>query len=138
MTADQLETLTRAYIEDVFNRHDLSRLDKYMNADIDSHWLGDRTIHGVPAWKEAMGGFFAAFPNAAYTLQDIFFAGEKGVWRGTWRGTQSGGWEGLAATGRKASWTVIIIGRFANDKLAEDWVEYDRFNLLRQLDAVAK
>ena len=35
MTADQLETLTRAYIEDVFNRHDLSRLDKYMNADIE-------------------------------------------------------------------------------------------------------
>ena len=26
-----------------------------------------------------MGGFFAAFPDAAYTLQDIFFAGEKGV-----------------------------------------------------------
>jgi hypothetical protein len=33
-----------------------------------------------------MAGFFAAFPDAAFTLDDIFFAGDKGVWRVTWRG----------------------------------------------------
>jgi hypothetical protein len=31
---------------------------------------------------------------------------------------------------------VIIIGRFDDDKLAEDWVEYDRYNLFRQLGAL--
>jgi len=41
---------------------------------------------------------------------------------------------GISATGRKAKWTVIIIGRFEGDKLAEDWVEYDRYNLFRQLE----
>ena len=37
-----------------------------------------------------MGGkqFFDAFPDAAYTLSDLFFAGDKGVWRGTWHATQ--------------------------------------------------
>jgi len=30
---------------------------------------------------------------------------------------------------------VIIIGRFERDKIAEDWVEYDRYNLFRQLEA---
>ena len=40
------------------------------------------------------------------------------------------------ATGRKAKWTVIIIGRFERDKLAEDWAEYDRYNLFRQLGAL--
>jgi hypothetical protein len=24
------------------------------------------TIHGLPAWRAAMEGFFAAFPDAAY------------------------------------------------------------------------
>src|SRR4029079_1320278 len=33
-------------------------------------------------------------------------------------------------------WTVMIMGRFAGDKLVEDWVEYDRYNLFRQLGAV--
>jgi predicted ester cyclase len=55
------------------------------------------------------------------------------VWRSTWHATQRGDWQGIAASGRKATWTVIIIGRFAGGKLAEDWVEYDRFNLLSQL-----
>jgi predicted ester cyclase len=132
---DQHEAMTRAYLEDVFNRHNLPGLDKYMSADMISHWLGDRTLNGMQAWKEGMEGFFTAFPDAAYTLNDVFFAGDKGVWRGTWRATQRGDWEGIAPTGRKATWTVIIIGRFAGGKLAEDWVEYDRYNLFRQLGA---
>jgi hypothetical protein len=30
----------------------------------------------------------------------------------------------------------MIMGRFAGDTLVEDWVEYDRYNLFRQLGAV--
>ena len=51
-------------------------------------------------------------------------------------GTQRKEWEGIPATGRTAKWTVIIIGRFEGEKLAEDWVEYDRYNLFRQLGAL--
>jgi predicted ester cyclase len=40
------------------------------------------------------------------------------------------------AIGRKATWTAIIMGRFEGNKLAEDWVEYDRYNLFRQLGAL--
>ena len=87
---------------------------------------------GEPRWAD----FFDAFPDAAYTLNDLFFSGDKGVWRGTWQATQRKEWEGIAATGRKATWTVIIIGRFEGEKLAEDWVEYDRYNLFRQLGAL--
>ena len=54
-----------------------------------------------------MANFFDAFPDAAYTLNDLFFAGDKGVWRGTWDATQRKEWEGIPATGRKAKWTVI-------------------------------
>ena len=82
------------------------------------------------------GRFFDAFPDAAYTLNDLFFASDKGVWRGTWRATQKKDWEGIPATGRNATWTVIIVGRFEGAKLAEDWVEYDRYNIFRQLGAL--
>jgi predicted ester cyclase len=87
---------------------------------------------GMKRWQTSS----TPFPNAAYTLNDLFFAGDKGVWRGTWDATQRKDWEGIPATGREAKWTVIIIGRFEGDKLAEDWVEYDRYNLFRQLGAL--
>ena len=83
-----------------------------------------------------MANFFDAFPDAAYTLNDLFCVGDKGVWRGTWDATQRKEWEGIPPKGRKAKWTVIIIGRFERDKIAEDWVEYDRYNLFRQLEAL--
>jgi predicted ester cyclase len=133
---DGREAQIRKFLDEVFVRHDLTRLEHYLDADIVSHWLGDRDLHGLQAWKAGMTSFFAAFPDAAYTLDDIFFAGDKGVWRGTWRATHRGEWEGIAPTGRKATWTAIIIGRFEGDKLVENWVEYDRYNLLRQLGAV--
>jgi predicted ester cyclase len=136
MPVDQRDAWVRAYLEDVFNGHNLQSLDKYMTEDLVSHWLGDRSVRGRGAWRKAMANFFDAFPDAAYTLNDLFCAGDKGVWRGTWDATQRKEWEGIPAKGRKAKWTVIIIGRFERDKIAEDWVEYDRYNLFRQLEAV--
>src|SRR4051794_41599726 len=73
-----------------------------------------------------MEDFFAAFPDAAYTLDDMFFAGDRGVWRGHWRATQQGSWQGIAGSGRTGTWTVLIIGRFAGGKLIEGWVGLDR------------
>jgi predicted ester cyclase len=133
---DQRDAWVRAYLEEVFNGHNLQSLDKYISENLVSHWLGDRSLHGREAWREAMAKFFDAFPDAAYTLNDLFFAGDRGVWRGTWNATQRKEWEGISATGRKAKWTVIIISRFDDEKLVEDWVEYDRYNLFQQLGAL--
>ena len=133
MTADRHEALIRAYIDEVFNGHRLDGLSRYWHDDLTSNWLGMEAIRGLPAWRTAMVGFFAAFPDAAYTLDDLFFAGDRGVWRGRWRATQRGAWQGLAASGREATWTVVIIGRFADARLKEDWVELDRLGLFQQL-----
>jgi predicted ester cyclase len=133
MEAGQHETLIRAYIDQVFNGHRLDGLEKFWDDELTSNWLGMETIRGLPAWRNAMEGFFAAFPDAAYTLDDMFFADDRGVWRGRWRATQQGQWQGVAATGRNVTWTVIIIGRFASGKLVEDWVELDRLGLFQQL-----
>ena len=50
-----------------------------MTEDLVSHWLGDRSLHGIPSSRHAMASFFDAFPEAAYTLNDLFFAADKGV-----------------------------------------------------------
>ncbi len=89
MPVDQRPAWVRNYLEDVFNGHNLQSLDKYLTENLISHWLGDRNLNGREAWREAMANFFDVFPDAAYTLNDLFFAGEKGVWRGTWHATQA-------------------------------------------------
>ena len=136
MRSEHHEAMIRRYIAEVFNGHDLDGLDQYWAADLVSHWMGQETLRGLPAWREGMVGFFAAFPDATYTLDDLFVADDKAVWRGSWHATQRGVWAGIAASGQAVSWTVIIIGRFADGKLVEDWVEYDRLGLFQQLGAI--
>src|SRR5262249_53046612 len=123
MPVDQRDAWVRGYLEDVFNGHNLQSLDKYVAENIVSHWLGDRSLHGRDAWREAMANFFDAFPDAAYTLNDLFIAGDKGVWRGTWDATQRKEWEGVPATGRSAEWSRISVVRCGRDELAEWWGE---------------
>ena len=41
MPVDQRDAAVRAYLEDVFNDHNLRSLDKYITEDLVSHWLGD-------------------------------------------------------------------------------------------------
>jgi predicted ester cyclase len=88
-SSNQLEAMIRAYPDEVFNRHDLSQLDRYMSVDLISTWFGDRTLRGLPAWRDAMAGFFAAFPDAAFILDDILLRRRQAAWRGTRRATQA-------------------------------------------------
>ena len=136
MSATPHEALVREYLDAVFNGHDLDHLESYWVEDLSSHWMGQETLHGLSEWRAAMAEFFAAFPDLTYTLEDLFFSGDRGVWRGRWRGTQRGDWAGIAASGRTAEWTAVIIARFADGRLAEDWVEYDRLGLYRQLGVI--
>ena len=54
MQDNQRDAWIRAYLNDVFNGHNLQSLDKYMTANLVSHWLGDRGLQGRDAWREAM------------------------------------------------------------------------------------
>ena len=136
MAAEQNEALVRRLIADVFNGHDLGGLDALLAPDLVSNWQGSPPLHGVAAWREAMEGFFAAFPDAAYSLDDLFCTDDRGTWRGRWRATQRGDWQGIAASGREAAWDAVIAGRFAGGRLAEDWVAYDRLGLFQQLGVI--
>jgi hypothetical protein len=40
MPVDPRDAWVRAYLEDVFNGHNVQSLDKYMTENLVSHWLG--------------------------------------------------------------------------------------------------
>jgi predicted ester cyclase len=40
---------------------------------------------------------------------------------------------GAAPSGNSLRWTGIIISRFANGKIAEEWAEFDALNFSQQL-----
>ena len=77
-----------------------------------------------------------AFPDLRYTIDDVVDGGDKIVHRLTASGTMKGDFAGMPATGKRATWTEIHIGRVANGRLVEHWGLVDQLSMLVQLGIV--
>ncbi len=51
----------------------------------------------------------------------------------TGRGTNTGAWNDLPATGKPVEVVAITIFRIVGGKIVEEWTEYNKLSLLRQL-----
>ncbi|MBM3811106.1 MAG: ester cyclase [Acidimicrobiia bacterium] len=91
---------------------------------------------GLDAVKENASGYFTAFPDLTFTIEDIIDAGDKVIVRYTGSGTHKGPLAGVAPTNKRVSAGGITILRFQGDKVAESWAYWDALGLMRQLGAV--
>ena len=62
--------------------------------------------------------------------------GDKVVYRASARGTHKGEFMGIASTGKRVTFTTIVISRIANGKFQEDWESFDGMYVLQQLGAL--
>ncbi len=92
-------------------------------------------IRGLDAWKQFIGTFHQAFPDFEDRIVTQIAEGDMVATQFVSSGTQKGEMMGIPATGRRASWTGIVIDRVANRKIAESWVNWDIFGMLQQLGA---
>jgi len=51
----------------------------------------------------------------------------------TYTGTMKGGFRGMTATGKRATWTESHFVRIKNGQVTEHWGDIDRLGMLRQL-----
>jgi steroid delta-isomerase-like uncharacterized protein len=93
-------------------------------------------IRGLDAWKEFISMFHRAFPDFDDQIVMQIAEGDMVATQFVSGGTEKGEIMGIPATGRRASWTGIVIDRIASGKIAETWVNWDKFGMLQQLGAV--
>lgn len=104
----------------------------FFNKDAVIHYPGGSDVLCHEAYKEHR----SSFPNMKHTIEDMFAVDDKVIIRSTIRGTHKGEFMGIPATGKQVKFTSIAIIRFADGKVAEEWVEYDSLGLMQQLGAV--
>jgi steroid delta-isomerase-like uncharacterized protein len=114
----------------------MAALDELCTPDYVWHGPGVFGDMDVAAIKQMMPAFFTAFPDQRYTVEDLIAEGDKVVSCYTFRGTHQGEFLGVPATGKVATWTGILISRFAGGKDVEDWESFDALGLLQQLGAI--
>jgi steroid delta-isomerase-like uncharacterized protein len=135
MGTDMKTKLERVPLE-ILNQGRYELIDEIYAPDFVEHYEQP----GVPPTREGFKQFAmayrAAFPDLHYTVEDAIEAGDKIVHRLTASGTMKGDFLGMPATGKRATWSEIHIGRVADGLLVEHWGLVDQLGLFVQLGVV--
>jgi steroid delta-isomerase-like uncharacterized protein len=92
-------------------------------------------VRGPDAAKEQRGLYRGAFPDMGATVDDQDADGAQVTSSWTVTGTHDGDLMGIAPTGSKVEIAGKSVARVADGKVAEEWHEWDRSEMLRQVGA---
>lgn len=123
---------------DALERHDLDACCAAMTEDFLIN-IAEMPYQkkGQKAWRQHAGQLLAAFPDVRVTIDDAVAAGDKVAIRATITGTHRGEFIGNPPTGKAVSYKSHEVYRFANGKIAEEWICSDMMTLLTQLGALS-
>jgi predicted ester cyclase len=123
--------------EEAMRRGKLDKLDGLYSNDYVYHGipvLGE--LRGPTAFKDFARGFIDAVSEFQETVEDQIAEGDKVATRISGGGLHTGEVMGAAPTGKKLTWSALILSRFVDGRIAEEWVEFDGLSLLQQLGLI--
>lgn len=114
------------------------------NMDIIDDIVSDEYIYRAPGLevkgsrglKDFVTDYRNAFPDLNVQIDDIIAEGDKVVTRFNMSGTNSGDFDGMAPTNKKVTATGVLISKYLNGKLVEDWDQFDTYGMMQQLGVI--
>ena len=131
------EAIARRWHEEAINGRDPGVLDEIVAEDAvhDGATFGEE--RGREASRRVLGALLGAFPDVRHTVEEAVAEGDLVALRWTATGTHEGEFQGIAPTGREATWTGINVFRIECGRIAEVWSETDGLGRLQQLGVVS-
>ncbi|SHI75486.1 conserved hypothetical protein, steroid delta-isomerase-related [Malonomonas rubra DSM 5091] len=127
--------LTQLFIEEAFNKGNLSALDKIIHPNYLYRSPGNE-VKGIDELKAFISAFRHGFPDLSLKIDDQVFAEDKACTSFTLTGTHMEEFMGIPATNRQVNVHGIVMSRFQDNKILEDWEVLDELSLLQQLGVV--
>jgi predicted ester cyclase len=122
--SDQTET-ARIALEDVCSGKDLDRIPAVYHPEFVDH-VNALEYRGHEGARESVAPYKELFPDLRFVVEDQVSEGDRVASRWTLYGTHRG---------RKVRLTGIVISRFEDGRIVEDYAASDTMELVRQLGA---
>ena len=90
----------------------------------------------LTGWKAVVAENHRAFSDFEVRILMQIAEGALVATRWQFSATQTGPYLGHPPTGKRATWTGVQIDRFENGKIAESWVDWDKYRLFEALGFV--
>jgi len=138
MSTERNKELARAAIE-IWSTGDVDRADEIFAPDYvmhQHHGPDDSSPLGVEAIKEFVREFRRAFSDFTDTIHIQLAEGDLVSTAFTSTGTSDGPLHNVQPTGKRVTWTGMVIDRVRDGRIVESWGNWDQLGMLQQLDAV--
>jgi predicted ester cyclase len=123
--------LIKSFIEEVFNKHDLTAIDKYLVAN-----LTNGPGKTPESFKKFLTALFSGFPDLHVNIEHILAENNYVLVFLNFTGTHRGQYEGLSATNKSVINRSADLYRIENNKIVEHWDVVDRLDLLKKIGAI--
>jgi steroid delta-isomerase-like uncharacterized protein len=133
MTRKQVEALM-VRREHAQSQHDVAALTALYSDDVvvDSPMAGG-TVRGRAANAEVYQAWADAFPDSAFTRETLVIDRDRAVWIGEVRGTDTGGFMGIAATGKPFRLPMVFLYTVKDGAIVHEQRIYDFTGMLIQI-----
>ena len=128
--------LTRVFIEEAFNKGNLPILDEIVHPDYLYRSPGSE-VNGIAELKAFISDFRRGFPDLNLEIDEQIIDRDKACTCFTLTGTHMEEFMGIPATKQQVKVHGIVVSRFQDNKIVEDWEVLDQLSLLQQLGVVA-
>jgi len=133
---DVNKKIAKFYIEEIVNKQKLDLLNKVFADSFLVHILIDstQTKQTIAGQAKFLKYLFTAFPDIHYKVGDILGEANKIAMRVTFTATHKDEFWGYKSLGNRVNYlSEIFFFRFSDGKVVESWVQFDLYNLFKQL-----
>ncbi|HMF53855.1 MAG TPA: ester cyclase [Edaphobacter sp.] len=131
--SDNAATVRRLY-EECLNQNRLDLLPQLVSANVINHtYTGDKT--GIAAFEQGVQAVQAMFSHQHFTVNGVVADGDKAAAHWTMTAVNSGPIAGLPPSGKPVTQHGIVFYRFEGGKIAEVWLQVDRWGVFQQVGA---
>ncbi len=134
--ASEIKALATRIMEELYSKGDYSVIDEIVSDDYVYRAPG-LEVNGPSELKGFVAEYRAAFPDLKVRIDDLITDGKQIATRFTMSGTNDGDFDGTAPTHKKVEATGILISRYEDGKLVEDWDQFDNYSLMTQLGVIS-
>src|SRR5215207_1819599 len=129
---EQNKELVRRLMHGIYAERNVDVIDEVAAPDFTGTIPG-RSFESAAAWKAYNQGSLIAFPDLAYTIEDLLAEGDRVALRWTLTGTHLGPYGTLEPTGKRVEVAGVFICRCANGKIVQSWGVWDTASVMREL-----
>lgn len=120
-----ISSIVQAAVNSLFERDEIQFVGEFFSQDYVVHLTNQDYSGGHKIVQIAIDQVRKAFPELQAEVEILVETSDRVAWQRTLRGVQKGAFKGFPACNRQIIWRDMVVSRFENELIVEEWVSTD-------------